>query len=408
MEKKNIWYISKYATPIKYFFGTRHFYYGEVWAKEGHRVCVITSNANHLAKGKLPTFRGKSFREVIQGVETIWLNTFQAQTASGLARILSWLHFEWQLLTLDTRHLPKPDVVIVSSLSLLTILNGYRLKKKYNARLIFEIRDIWPLTAMELGGYSAGHPFIRVLAWVERFGYRKADAIVGTMPNLAEHVRQVCPQAAPVYCMPQGIQMSFYTEGQRELDQAFIETYIPKGKFVVGYAGALGRSNSLHTIVEAARLLQDHPQIHVVLLGDGDFKTELEALSEGLPNISFAPRIEKPYVQSFLRHCQLLYDSVADTVIYRYGLSRNKWMDYMYAAKPIVASYSGFLSLINEAQCGEAVPAEDPKALADKLLAYAQKPPQELEAMGQRAHDFLIENRTFETLAKKYVALFGD
>ena len=69
---KSIWLISKYASPDKYFFGTRHFYFAEEWVKNGYEVTIFTSNASHLTD-KLPMFSGSRMIEEIQGVRTVWL-----------------------------------------------------------------------------------------------------------------------------------------------------------------------------------------------------------------------------------------------------------------------------------------------------------------------------------------------
>ena len=79
-------------------------------------------------------------------------------------------------------------MIIVSSLSILTLLNGLYLKRKYNCKLIFEIRDIWPLSAIEFGGFDKKNIFIKLLKFVEYLGYKYSDHIVGTMPNLGKHV----------------------------------------------------------------------------------------------------------------------------------------------------------------------------------------------------------------------------
>ena len=92
-----IWYISKYATPSKYFFGTRHFYLAEEWVKNGIDVTIITSNSSHLTR-KLPEFKTLTFVEYINGVRTIWINTFKNRKSSGISRIFSWVDFDLKLL----------------------------------------------------------------------------------------------------------------------------------------------------------------------------------------------------------------------------------------------------------------------------------------------------------------------
>ena len=93
----NIWYISKYASPSKYFFGTRHFYLAEEWVNTGNDVTVITSNSSHLTDS-LPKFKESVFVEFINGVRAVWLNTFESKKSSGISRILSWFHFDLKLL----------------------------------------------------------------------------------------------------------------------------------------------------------------------------------------------------------------------------------------------------------------------------------------------------------------------
>ncbi len=269
--------------------------------------------------------------------------------------------------------MPKPDVIICSSLSLFTILNGYFLKKRFNCKLIFEVRDIWPLTIIEEGGFKPWNPFVMVLAWVEKFGYRKADIIVGTMPNLSEHVNNVCGRDSNCRCVPFGYDPALYNI-KEPLPEGYEETYIPKNKFIIGYAGSIGLTNALEPLLRCALEMEDNTDIHFLLVGDGDLLEEYKTRVSGLKNITFAPKVKKSQVQAFLRHCQVLYFSVHDSKVWRYGLSLNKLIDYMLAAKPIIASYSGYPSMVNEAQCGTFVPAKDVSALLRTILEYRQMP----------------------------------
>ena len=148
----NIWYVSKYASPSKYFFGTRHFYLSEEWAKKGVDVTIITSNSSHLTNS-LPKFKSLTFVEYINGVRTIWINTFKSSKSSGILRVISWFDFDLKVLFFSKKKLLNPDVIIISSLSLTTLLPAWLLSKKYKAKLVFEVRDIWPLSILILGNY---------------------------------------------------------------------------------------------------------------------------------------------------------------------------------------------------------------------------------------------------------------
>lgn len=396
----NIWYISKYATPSKYFFGTRHFYLAEEWVKNGVDVTVITSNSSHLTNN-LPKFSTITFIEYINGVRTIWVNTFKSKKSSGVSRIVSWFDFDLKLLMFPKEKLSNPDVIIISSLSLTTMLPAWFLSRKYNAKLIFEIRDIWPLSIIVLGNYSKFNPFIIYLSWLEKFGYKKSNLIVGTMPNLIEHIRNNCNISTKCICIPQGLSINFYNNEQIKLDPNYIISHIPNNKFLICYAGTLNKNNPLEAFINAAEILKNETHIHFIILGDGDLKKHYVETSKFLSNISFPPTIPKNQVNDFLKYVDICYDSF-DSKLAKFGLSRNKWIDYMFASKPIICSYDGYQSMINEADCGTFVKFNDSNALAETINSYYNLSKDNLDIIGNRGKKYLLENRTFENLSRRY------
>jgi glycosyltransferase involved in cell wall biosynthesis len=124
--------------------------------------------------------------------------------------------------------------------------------------------------------------------------------------------------------------------------------------------------------------------------------------------LTFAPRVAKSMVQTVLSKCDLLYFSVHVSKVWQYGQSLNKVIDYMMAGKPIVASYTGFPSMINEADCGSYVPAGDVKALQKEVERYAQMPELERMVMGARGRSWLLANRKYTKLAEDYLAIMID
>jgi glycosyltransferase involved in cell wall biosynthesis len=398
-----IWYISKYATPQKYFFGTRHFYLAEEWIKTNNEVYIFTSNSNHLTD-KLPVFKTQYFFEEINKIKTYWLNTYKVHkgSSSSLKRIISWFHFEWQFHFLDKKNIQKPDVIIVSSLSLLTVINGYLSSRKHNCKFVFEVRDIWPLSLMELGGYSKWNPLILLLSWVEKWGYQKADAIVGTMPNLVEHVENRIGKTNKCHTIPQGYSADFYLN-QKTLDYEYIEKYIPKDKFIVAYAGTINNNNPIDVLIDSARILKEEAIVFLII-GEGNKRDALIEKSNDLPNVIFAPSIPKNKVNHFLSFASVCFDSFSSDLA-KYGLSRNKWIDYMYASKPIICSYSGFKSMINESNSGSFVEYNNSELLAVEILKYSKMNKVELAEMGNRAHEYIVNNRSFKKLANDYIKL---
>lgn len=401
--KRNIWYVSKYAIPLEYGFGSRHFYLAREFNRLGNNTTIVSSDSNHL--GRFPEFKSVYTREIIDGVNTWWIKTIKYRRSNSIRRIMSWIDFEMKLWLMPKRKMPRPEIVIVSSLSLLTILNGYWLKKKFGCKLIFEIRDIWPLTIIEVGIYNRWNPFIMFLSWVERFGYRNSDIIVGTMPRLFGHVRKVTGKAINCHCIPSGYDPDLYNNPE-QLPEGYEECYIPKNKFIIGYAGSIGTSNELNTLIQCSKEMKEHLNIHFLILGDGDLLNEYKSQTAGQKNITFAPKVKKAQVQMVLRHCQVLYFSVENSKVWRYGLSLNKLIDYMIAGKPIIASYSGYQSMINEAKCGIFIPAKDVRSLNMAIHELARLPKNQLSSIGDRGKQWLLKNRPYNKIAIEYCKLF--
>lgn len=398
-----MWYVSKYvAPPGKGSAGGRGYLLMKELARVGDRVVIIASDSNQLAQ--MSALDRPYMHQSVDGMDLWLVRTLKYQVAKSARRILSWLDFEWRLFRMPKKELPNPDVLVISSLSLLTILNGFLLRRRYRCRLVFEIRDIWPLTLTAEGGFRRGNPFVMFLAIIEWLGYRYSDAIVGSMPNLGEHVNNVLGYERLVSCVPMGFDEQEHAE-VLPLPAGYVADYIPEGKFIVAHIGSMGITNALDIFLECAMQLSGHANIHFLLVGDGDLRGTYEQRYGHLPNISFGAKVPKKMVQSLLRRCDLLYFSTHVSDVWKYGQSLNKMIDYMLSGKPIVASYTGFPSMINEADCGRFVPSGDVKALKDEIVRLATITPEARAEMGQRGRQWILAHRNYRALAQAYRAI---
>jgi glycosyltransferase involved in cell wall biosynthesis len=205
-----------------------------------------------------------------------------------------------------------------------------------------------------------------------------------------------------------GVDERLLTEAE-SLPAGYAERHIPEGKFVIAHAGTIGITNALDTFLDCARRLKDSAKLHFLVVGEGDLREKYMRDYADVPNLSFAPRVPKRMVQSVLARCSLLYFSVHPSKVWRYGQSLNKVIDYMLAGKPIVASYTGYPSMINEAECGSYVPAGDVEALQSEILRHAAMPPEQLDLIGARGRSWLLKHRSYDVLANDYLKiLFPD
>lgn len=399
-----IWYVSKYVAPPQFArVSSRGFYLLREFSSLGHKAVLITSNSNHLAIA--PSFKGRYLKQIIDSVDVYWLSTSKYRSPRSILRIVSWFIFDISFAFSSFRIVPIPSVIIVSSLAPTTILVGLLLKHFFRVPIVFEVRDIWPLVLVESAGYNSWHPLVLFLSFVERLGYNNSDLIVGLMPNLKQHVLSVSPRClTPVVCVPHGFDSS--TQDCQlplsEVDHFFLANNI-FSTFNLCYAGSVGHDNALDVFFEAAELLVGCPSIKFVLIGDGYLLPEYIKKYGSLPNIVFSGRVPKSSVHSILKRMNVLFFSAFKSRVLDYGQSLNKLIDYMLAGRPIIASYSGFQSMINEAGCGVFVDAEDPRPLADAIIGYSQMPADVLDRIGERGRNWVELNRDFPSLALLYL-----
>lgn len=394
-----LWIISKYATPNKY---SRHFGLGKALVRKGVDVTLICSVSNSVAPHDVPKFRGWKKEENHDGLKVIWLNGPEI-TSNGIVRIFSWFWFELKVILTLWRKPNHPEAILASSLSLLSVWSGIILARKHKARFSFEVRDIWPLSLVELSGVNPKNPLIRFLGKTERLGYKKAHTIIGSMPNLVEHVREITPENVDkVICVPQGVNLSVFEEGAKKLPSDYVDTYFSDSSLTVAYTGTLNANNPIDTLIEAAQTLhKEGSKIKILILGTGNNKEKYQDQVKDNSNISFPPVIAKEEMADFLSRVDVGYDAFSSEMA-RFGLSRNKWIDYMYNRCIIVCSYDGYQSMVNESESGFFVPFGDVEKLVDTLKAIEKMDAEQRDQMGVRARAFIKANHQFDRLADLY------
>lgn len=401
MVKGTIWVINQFAgTPVSGW-GERHFYFAKYWKASGYDVKIISGSYNHMFT-QLPDVKGLYAHEVYEGIDFYWVKTPRYNPQS-VKRFLSMLLFAWNVLKLPVSILGRPTTIIISSMPIFPIWSALKLKKKYQSKVLFEIRDIWPLTLQLLGGYNASHPAVKFIAWFEKLGYRKSDAVVSLLPNAKEHVEEIAKQKVNFHYIPNGIEDSLLEP--QVAPEAHIAA-IPDNKFVIGYTGTLGLANALEYLVEAAEKLKEDTRFYFVIVGDGYLKDSLAAKSKTWGNIVFLPKIKKNQVQSILKYFDACFVGRNDTPLFKHGVSANKYFDYMLSAKPILDSNNLIKDPVELSGCGLIVKPDSAGAIVEGILKLYNMSEEERNVMGLKGKDYVQQNHAIHHLANQYQQLF--
>ncbi len=403
---KTIWLVNQYSSTLDSGIGGRHYYFAKELAKQGHNVYLISASYHHLLKQPYPQNEPTMIQK-IDGFHFMTLKMPIYQHAHSKQRIINEIRFNIALKKLYKHNqINKPDIIWYSSPSLIPSLGATYLSKKMQAKLLFEVRDIWPLTLIEIGGYSPKHPFIQLLAYIEKKAYKSADFFISNLPLAINHMSQFGVDNQKFIWLPNGFSLKDF-QNPDTLPES-VKNLLPKDKFIVMYTGTLGHANAIPTLLQAAAQLKDKPEIAIVLVGEGKEKNEFieYAKQHQLQNVHFLPAIAKKQIPNMLAQADVCYVGMLNSPLYRFGTALTKLPEYLASQKPIIYGSNSPFQPIKEAQAGITIDAEDPSQLRDAIIQMFETKLEERLLMGKRGYEYAIQNFDFNKITDKFTKQF--
>lgn len=397
MRLKQVWMLNHYAQEPGGAGGTRHFHLAEHLPAFGWQATVIAASVE-LNTGRQRLAPDEAYRhETIAGIPFLWIRTPEYR-GSGGGRAINMLAYTVRaLLPRYTRELPRPDAIIGSSVHPFAALAGAILARRHRAPFIFEVRDLWPQTLIDMGRLHEHSPMTWILRRLERWLYQRATRIVVLLPRAVEYIAPLGIAQNRVVWIPNGVDLSLFP------------TTAPRSRnvgdpFVLMYFGAHGQANGLDNILQAMKRVAERTipgAIHLRMIGDGPLKPGLVKLAEqlGLSQVSFEPPVPKSEIPQRAAEADAFVFNLIDTPVFRFGISSNKLFDFMAGARPIIFCSNASNNPVREAQAGITVPPGDPEALAQAILTLAQTSEEERYRLGVAGRRYVEENHSFDRLA---------
>ncbi|MDA9860696.1 glycosyltransferase family 4 protein [Planctomycetota bacterium] len=394
----NIWIVNQYSMPPSHPGITRHYEFAQQLIKRGHSVKLICQDYLHSSKKRPIDLSGQPYLEQdIDGVDFMWVHVNE-YSGNGVGRVVNMAQFAKRVL----RHAGKfsgdaPDIIIGSSPSPFAANAARKLAKKYKVPFVLEVRDLWPQTFIDLGEMSKWHPFILLLKHLEKKLYRGANAIISVLPNSIEYIANIRGSSSNIHFIPNGCTLA---------DRPWEEPTKNNSTFKICYAGSMGLSNSLDTLIDAAIIIKQRgnaSNIRIALCGQGTHKSELvkKCLLAELGFIEFIDPLPKSAIHSFLVTADAFVVTMKETPLYQYGISFNKIFDYLAMGRPIVTATCATKDPVVESGAGFAVKAEDPGQLADALEDIAKLSIEKRKELGRRGRDWVLRNNSFASLSDR-------
>ena len=408
-----IWYINHYAKPSPFGTPGRAFYLSKALASFGHEILIICASNHHTRLRPAP-FEDIDRIHSYDGINYYHIRTRPYQ-GNGMVRILNMLDFSWGVAQMTKKieegSMACPDVVIPSCAHIFLYLPARWIAKKFNARLIYEVRDIWPLSLIEIVGLSKWHPLVMVMSFIEKNAYKKADAVVSLLPKAFEHMEAKGLDPLKFHYITNGVNANEWKAPHHDLPgehQKVFNWARKNGKFIIVYAGAHGPPNALEQVLDLKKVLGDiQAPYHFIFIGDGSSKRNLKdrVQRERIDFISFLPRVPKSQIFSAMMQTDACFIGWQKKKIYQYGISPNKLGDYFMAGKPVIHAVQAGNDPVAESGAGITVEPYNPVQLDQALRQLIAMDSEEYKRMGETGKKYALENLEWSVLGKRYAEL---
>lgn len=395
--------VCQYFPPESNAPAVRTYEHAREWVRLGHQVTVITGFPNHPNGVIHPGYRGEWLRhEEVDGIGVLRTWLYAAPNKGFFKRVASFLSFFLSSVVLGRIHAPRPDVVVGTSPQFFTAASAWILSRLFGVPFVFELRDIWPESAVELGALRS--PFLlRPLLRIQRFLYRSAERIVIVSEGFRPHLREAGVPDDRIVYVPNGIDPRFL---QQESDDPEVlrARHGLEGRFVVSYIGTHGMAHALDTVLDAARELKDDDAIRFLFVGDGAERERLveRAQDLGLRNVVFLGQQARRSIAGFYRASDLCIVPLRDLPMFRKVLP-SKIFEILGVGTPIICSVPGEAGrLVERSGGGVVIPPEDAAALA-RAIRELRADPKRLRTMGERGRAFVFREHLRPRLARRMV-----
>ncbi|MGA7731699.1 MAG: glycosyltransferase family 4 protein [Chloroflexia bacterium] len=304
---------------------------------QGHRVTVLTAMPNYPSGKIHPGYGGLVKRERREGVDIIRTAIYPTQRVDFVHRLANYFSFVVSSSLFGAFLLKRADFLMVESPPLFLGLAGIWLSRLKRARMIFNVSDLWPESAVYLGVIRRDSWQFKLSSWLEALCYRKAWVVTGQARSILASIKDRFPSSR-TFLLSNGVDTKRF--GPKLRSNEARRTLGPPDAFIILYAGLHGIAQGLDQVLAAAREMLDKPEFRFVLIGDGPEKEKLQQDAErlGLSNVTFLDSRPQSDIPALL--------ASADTVLvplktYIPGAVPSKLYEAMSSGQPVILVASG-------------------------------------------------------------------
>jgi len=368
--------------------------------KDGWEVDVITEIPNyptgktHPKYGKDWAYRQKNGPLTIHRI-WVWANQ-RRNIGEQLLFFLTFMVSSFLYLLFREKDY---DIIYCTSPPIFAAISGLMISKISGAKFVFEVRDLWPDSAVDQKSLQSKSFFIRMGRVLEKWLYHSADLIIPVTKE-SKKIIETKSNGTPTQVITNGVDLSLFRHINSQ-DLKLDEPY-NHNKFRVGYVGSLGVIHDLETFVKAAKICEKDKSIEFVIVGDGGRNNKLHKLIDeyNSKNIVWLGLKKHQKVPHYISSFDLALNPINDSKAFK-SIVTVKFYEYLACEVPVISSGRGAIDHISKLS-GSAitVPPGDFEALAEVIMELKNNS-QKRNELSQNARSFVAEKFSRENLALK-------
>lgn len=409
--KKKVWLINQYAVPPIYEARIQTLKRAQYLIELGYDVTIIGGSYIHNTDINLINDKKKYIEASYDGIKFIHIRTSKYQK-NGIKRLYNMLEFPFRFFFLSKRF-DKPDVIAqIATVPFGNVL--YYLARKFKARYIIDVVDLWPESFLAFGMISKNNPLLKLAYIAEHWLYKKADILVFSMEGGKDYITEKGwdlesggdIDLRKVHYINNGVDIDDFDKNKDLFKTSDVDLE-NEAIFRVIYLGSIRLANNLRQLIDAAEILKEHENIRFLIYGDGDDRPFLEnyCRQNNLTNVKFKEKwIELKFVPYVLSRSSLNILNYIKSPITRFGGSQSKSFQYMASGKPICANLKMGYCPITKYNLGIAKEFKSAEEYASAILSFAEMGSVEYSTICKNARN-AAENYDYKKLTADFEKL---
>lgn len=360
--------------------------------QKGSTVHILTAFPNYPQYEIFPGYNGRFFmREVMDGLAVYRSWIFVSRRKSMFFRLLNYFSFTISSFLAGVFKVGKTDIIICESPPLFLGFTAVLLKWIKGAKLVFNVSDLWPESAVKLGLIRSS-PLIWLSEVLERWIYRHSDKISGQTQGIVNSIKNRFPSKS-VFWLRNGTDMNELSSWLQGRDWR-TEQGFSKEDILFYFGGLIGYAQALDCIIHAAGLLKSNPKVKFVIIGDGPDKDRLVALKEQIEadNVFFFKGVPKSEITDIINSIDVGIIPLKKIELFQ-GAIPSKIFEILSLKKPVLLGVEGEAKslFIDQAQAGLAFEPENANDLV-KQINNMLKSKEQWAVWGENGHSFVTQH----------------